>query len=195
MHKRHILPKDEDRRLLHPRDPTQMSYYPHKPIMAFPPYHYNNAVSMPSVYPMWGQLTGHPANIQMWGPPSYPPWQPSESWHWKPSYPGVIMLVILRSKVNLFCKACYSLGRSFDICIILILQLHADAWGCPVMSQPLQGGYSSYPQVSMPMKMSTLCFCTRHLIFFFFSNLLILFHTHCFYTADCSRGSQYKCSR
>ncbi|KAM5573287.1 two-component response regulator-like APRR2 [Rosa sericea] len=114
MHKRHILPKDDDRRLLHPRDPTQMSYYPHKPIMAFPPYHYNSAVSMPPVYPMWGQPASHPANIQMWGSPSYPPWQVSESWHWKPSYPG----------------------------------LHADAWGCPVMPQPLQGGYSSYPQVA-----------------------------------------------
>ncbi|XP_050377936.1 two-component response regulator-like APRR2 isoform X2 [Argentina anserina] len=114
MHKRHILPKDEDRRMLHPRDPTQMCYYPHKPIMAFPPYHYNNGVSMPPVYPMWGQPASHPSNIQMWGPPSNPPWQSSDSWHWKPPYPG----------------------------------LHADAWGCPVMPQPLQGGYSSYPQTA-----------------------------------------------
>ncbi|KAL6175951.1 hypothetical protein ACLB2K_052589 [Fragaria x ananassa] len=114
MHKRHILPKDEDRRLLHPRDPTQMSYYPHKPIMAFPPYHYNSAVSMLGVYPMWGQPASHPANNQMWGQPSYPPWQASENWHWKPSYQA----------------------------------LHADAWGCPVMPQPLQGGYSSYPQTA-----------------------------------------------
>ncbi|KAL6183580.1 hypothetical protein ACLB2K_044991 [Fragaria x ananassa] len=114
MHKRHILPKDEDRRLLHPTDPTQMSYYSHKPIMAFPPYHYNSAVSMPGVYPMWGQPASHPANIQMWGQPSYPPWQASENWHWKPSYQA----------------------------------LHADAWGCPVMPQPLQGGYSSYPQTA-----------------------------------------------
>ncbi|XP_048447527.1 two-component response regulator-like APRR2 [Pyrus x bretschneideri] len=124
MHKRHILPKEEDRRLLQPhhtRDPIhQRSYYPysHRPIMAFPPYHYTNpTLSMPPAYPMWGSqppASSHPATVQMWGQPGYPhsQWQPSDqSWqYWNP-YPG----------------------------------LQADAWGCPVMP-PEQGGYSSYPQ-------------------------------------------------
>lgn len=44
-----------------------------------------------------------------------------------------------------------------------MLQMQADAWGCPVMP-PLQGGYPSYPQVSMPMKTSTFCLCIGHLI-------------------------------
>ncbi|PQQ01976.1 two-component response regulator-like APRR2 [Prunus yedoensis var. nudiflora] len=90
MHKRHILPKEDDRRLPHPRDPIQRSYYPQnqKPIMAFPPYHYNNSLSMAPVYPMWGQPGSQPAGVQMWGSPGYPQWQPSESWHWKP-YQGM----------------------------------------------------------------------------------------------------------
>ncbi|KAM1067695.1 hypothetical protein FF1_022899 [Malus domestica] len=127
MHKRHILPKDEDRRLPPPHHPPgardqthQTSYYPHshRPIMAFPPYHYNNTtLSMPPAYPMWGSQPpagSHPATVQMWGQPGYPHshWQLSDqSWqYWNP-YPG----------------------------------MQAEAWGCPVMP-PEQGGYSSYPQ-------------------------------------------------
>ncbi|OMO77186.1 hypothetical protein CCACVL1_15170 [Corchorus capsularis] len=86
MHRRHILPKEDDRRWPQ-RDQTQRSCFPHKPIMAFPPYHSNHVVPVSPVYPMWG-APPHPANIQMWGSPGYPPWQPTESWHWKP-YPGV----------------------------------------------------------------------------------------------------------
>lgn len=94
MHKRHILPKEEDRRWANPRDPMQRNYYPQKPIMAFPPYHSSHALAMPAIYPMWGQPAGgHPAGVQMWGPPSYPPWQPPESWHWKP-YTGVMFLIL-----------------------------------------------------------------------------------------------------
>ncbi|KAF3449486.1 hypothetical protein FNV43_RR10214 [Rhamnella rubrinervis] len=90
MHKRHILPKDEDRRWPNPRDPMQRNYCPQKPIMAYPPYHSNHALPIPSIYPMWGQPPGsHPASVQMWGPPSYPPWQPPESWHWKPYNTGM----------------------------------------------------------------------------------------------------------
>ncbi|XP_007039580.2 PREDICTED: two-component response regulator-like APRR2 [Theobroma cacao] len=85
MHRRHILPKEDDRRWPQ-RDQTQRSCYPHKPIMAFPPYHSNHVVPVGPLYPMWG-APPHPANIQMWGSPGYPPWQPAESWHWKP-YPG-----------------------------------------------------------------------------------------------------------
>ncbi|XP_021295704.1 two-component response regulator-like APRR2 isoform X2 [Herrania umbratica] len=85
MHRRHILPKEDDPRWPQ-RDQTQRSCYPHKPIMAFPPYHSNHVVPVGPLYPMWG-APPHPANIQMWGSPGYPPWQPTESWHWKP-YPG-----------------------------------------------------------------------------------------------------------
>ncbi|XWS49210.1 hypothetical protein CRYUN_Cryun13aG0144300 [Craigia yunnanensis] len=85
MHRRHILPK-EDRRWPQ-RDQTQRSCYPHKPIMAFPPYHSNHVVPVGPPYPMWG-APPHPASIQMWGSQGYPPWQPTESWHWKP-YTGV----------------------------------------------------------------------------------------------------------
>ncbi|TYI70074.1 hypothetical protein E1A91_D08G196800v1 [Gossypium mustelinum] len=85
MHKRHILPKEDDRRWPQ-RDQTQRSCHPHKPIMAFPPYH-SNPVPVGPVYPMWG--TPHPASIQTWGSQGYyHPWQPTESWQWKP-YPGV----------------------------------------------------------------------------------------------------------
>ncbi|KAA3469197.1 Two-component response regulator-like APRR2 [Gossypium australe] len=85
MHKRHILPKEDDRRWPR-RDQTQRSCHPHKPIMAFPPYH-SNPVPVGPVYPMWG--TPHPASIQTWGSQGYyHPWQPTESWQWKP-YPGV----------------------------------------------------------------------------------------------------------
>ncbi|MBA0576351.1 hypothetical protein Golob_024800 [Gossypium lobatum] len=85
MHKRHILPKEDDRRWPQ-RDQTQSSCHPHKPIMAFPPYH-SNPVPVGPVYPMWG--TPHPASIQTWGSQGYyHPWQPTESWQWK-LYPGV----------------------------------------------------------------------------------------------------------
>ncbi|KAK8341693.1 hypothetical protein V6Z11_A08G185800 [Gossypium hirsutum] len=85
MHKRHILPKEDDPRWPR-RDQTQRSCHPHKPIMAFPPYH-SNPVPVGPVYPMWG--APHPASIQTWGSHGYyHPWQPTESWQWKP-YPGV----------------------------------------------------------------------------------------------------------
>uniref|UniRef100_A0A5B7ATR7 Putative two-component response regulator-like APRR2 n=1 Tax=Davidia involucrata TaxID=16924 RepID=A0A5B7ATR7_DAVIN len=88
MHRRHILPKEDDRRWPYPRDPTQRSYYPHKPVMAFPPYHSNHTLPAGQVYPAWGQPSSYPAGVQMWGTPCYPAWQPTESWHWKP-YPGM----------------------------------------------------------------------------------------------------------
>ncbi|XP_024026471.1 two-component response regulator-like APRR2 isoform X1 [Morus notabilis] len=88
MHKRHILPKEDDRRWPRPPDTVQRNYYPQQPIMAYPSYHSNHAVPVPPVYPMWGQPGSHPTGVQVWGPPAYPPWQPAESWHWKP-YPGM----------------------------------------------------------------------------------------------------------
>ncbi|CAI0418390.1 unnamed protein product [Linum tenue] len=123
MHKRHILPKSDDRRWpQQQKDQTKRSYYPtHKPIMAYPPpYHQHSNHPFPpnsSVYPMWGATAAagiHPPEVQMWGHPGYLPWaaSPAESWHWKP-YPA----------------------------------MHAEAWGCPVMPQPPpQLPYNCLPQ-------------------------------------------------
>ncbi|KAK9266897.1 hypothetical protein L1049_027156 [Liquidambar formosana] len=88
MHRRHILPKEDDRRWPHPGDPMQRGYYQHKPVMAYPPYHPNHALPTNQVYSMWAQPGSHPAGVQMWGPPSYPAWQPADGWLWNP-YPGM----------------------------------------------------------------------------------------------------------
>lgn len=88
MHRRHILPKEDDRKWPHARDQMLRNYYPHKPIMAFPPYHSNHLVPTGPVYPVWGAPSNHLAAVQMWAPPGYPPWQQAESWNWKP-YPGM----------------------------------------------------------------------------------------------------------
>ncbi|XP_020206071.1 two-component response regulator-like APRR2 isoform X2 [Cajanus cajan] len=86
MHKRQILPKEEDRKWLNPRE---KSYCVQRPIMAFPPYHSNHTLPLAPVYPMWGQSGNQTAGMQIWGSPGYPMWQPTaESWHWKP-FPGV----------------------------------------------------------------------------------------------------------
>ncbi|TKY55544.1 Two-component response regulator APRR2 [Spatholobus suberectus] len=86
MHKRQILPKEEDRKWLNQRE---RSYCAQRPIMAFPPYHYNHTLPLAPVYPMWGQSGSQTAGMQIWGSPGYPMWQPTaESWHWKP-FPGV----------------------------------------------------------------------------------------------------------
>lgn len=85
MHRRHILPKEDDRRWS-----QQRSYYQHKPIMAYPPPHSNHTFQLSPVYPVWGAAAGQPPGVQMWcSSPGYSPWLPSESWYWKP-YPGVI---------------------------------------------------------------------------------------------------------
>lgn len=88
MHRRHILPKEDERQWTQHRDQVQRSYYPHKPIMAYPPYHSNHALPPGPVYPMWGATGSHTAGVHMWGPPGYSPWPPTESCHWKP-YPGM----------------------------------------------------------------------------------------------------------
>ncbi|CAN0908255.1 Two-component response regulator-like APRR2 [Linum grandiflorum] len=116
MHRRHILPKEDERRWPQQhKDGTKRSYYLQKPIMAYPPYHSTQAFPPNYVHPMWEVAaaagTHPPPGLQMVGPPGYPPWPSStESWHWKP-FPG----------------------------------LHADAWGCPVMPQP-QFPYTCLPQ-------------------------------------------------
>lgn len=98
MHKRHILPKEDDRRWPHTRDLMQRSYYPHRPIMAFPSYHSNHTLSPAPIYPTWGPPGGHPAGVPMWGSPGYPTWQPTDNWHWKP-YLGVMHVFV---KTNVF---------------------------------------------------------------------------------------------
>lgn len=80
MQQRHILPKER-------------SYYPRKPVMAFPPYHSTRALPGGQVYPAWVPPSNYPTGVQMWGSPCYPPWQSAESWHWKP-YPTVKLTIL-----------------------------------------------------------------------------------------------------
>ncbi|XP_019424347.1 PREDICTED: two-component response regulator-like APRR2 isoform X2 [Lupinus angustifolius] len=86
--KRPTLPREENRRWTNQKDSIQRNYYVQRPIMAYPPYHPNHTISPVPVYPMWGQPGSQTDGVQVWGPPGYPMWQPSESWHWKP-FPGV----------------------------------------------------------------------------------------------------------
>ncbi|XP_058764969.1 two-component response regulator-like APRR2 isoform X2 [Vicia villosa] len=89
MHKRHILPKQEDRKWLYQRDPMQRGYCFQRPIMPCPPSYYSNhALPQAPLYPMWGQSGSQMAGMPIWGPSSYPVWQPTESWHWQP-FPGM----------------------------------------------------------------------------------------------------------
>ncbi|KAK7386310.1 hypothetical protein VNO78_26455 [Psophocarpus tetragonolobus] len=86
MHKRQILPKEEDRKWLNQRE---RSYCVQRPIMAFPPYHSNPTLPLAPVYPMWGQSGTQTAGMQIWSSSGYPMWQPTaESWNWKP-FPGM----------------------------------------------------------------------------------------------------------
>ncbi|KAK6935030.1 SANT/Myb domain [Dillenia turbinata] len=86
MQRRHILPKEEERRWPNPRDPNRSPYYPRNPVMAFPSYHSNHAFPSAPIYPVWGR---QPAGFPVWGSRSYPMWQQSENWLWKP-YPAGI---------------------------------------------------------------------------------------------------------
>ncbi|CAK8562624.1 unnamed protein product [Lathyrus sativus] len=89
MHKRHILPKQEDRKWLNQRDPMQRSYCLQRPIMPGPPAYYSNHTLPPApLYPMWGQTGSQMAGMPSWGPSGYPLWQPTETWHWQP-FPGM----------------------------------------------------------------------------------------------------------
>ncbi|XP_057478366.1 two-component response regulator-like APRR2 [Actinidia eriantha] len=89
MQRRHILPKEDVKRAPLPRDLSQRNYYPHKHVMAFPPYPSNPILPSGQVYPAWGHPPGsYLTGAQIWGHAFYPPWQPMESWHWKP-YSGM----------------------------------------------------------------------------------------------------------
>lgn len=90
MHRRHILPKEDERRWPHSRDGVTRSYYPHRPIMAYPTHHPGHPLPPGAAYPVWGAPpSNHPAGMQMWGPPGYLPWPSPENWHWKTAYPAV----------------------------------------------------------------------------------------------------------
>ncbi|KAL1354475.1 two-component response regulator-like APRR2 isoform X2 [Arachis hypogaea] len=84
LHKRQMMPKEEDRRWQNQRDTVRWK----RPVMAYPPHHYNHGLSPPPVYPMWGQSGTQTTGAQFWGPPGYTWLQPTENWHWKP-FPGV----------------------------------------------------------------------------------------------------------
>ncbi|XP_027914117.1 two-component response regulator-like APRR2 isoform X2 [Vigna unguiculata] len=88
MHKRQSAPGEEDRKWHNQRDAMQRSFYLQRPIMAYPPYHSTQTLSPGPIYPMWGQPGSQTAGVQIWGPPAYPLWHPTESWNWKP-YPGM----------------------------------------------------------------------------------------------------------
>ncbi|XP_075641453.1 two-component response regulator-like APRR2 isoform X2 [Castanea sativa] len=88
MHRRHILPREQERRWPRSRDLMQRNYYQQRPIMAFPPYHSNHTLSTAPIYPIWGQPSSQQAGAQLWGQPGYPALQPTNNWHWNP-YPGM----------------------------------------------------------------------------------------------------------
>ncbi|KAL5064183.1 hypothetical protein RYX36_025920 [Vicia faba] len=89
MHKRHILPKQEDLKWLYQRDPMQRGYCFQRPLMPCPPSYYSNrTLPLAPLYPMWGQSGSQMAGMPIWGTSSYPFWQRTESWHWQP-FPGM----------------------------------------------------------------------------------------------------------
>lgn len=88
MHRRHILPKEQERRWPRSRDLIQRNYYQQRPVMAYPSYHSNHTLSTAPIYPVWGQPGSQQAGAQLWGQPGYPAWQPTNNWHWNP-HPGM----------------------------------------------------------------------------------------------------------
>lgn len=112
MHKRQIIHTDEDRKWPNRRDPMQRNYCMQRPIMAYPPYHSNHTFPPAPAYSMWGQHGSQTAGVPIWSPPGYPLWQPTESWHWKPYPPGVILLSETKAGYTFFpfiCLACLRL--------------------------------------------------------------------------------------
>lgn len=78
--RRHILPKANERRWPNPNSMQRNYYNPHKPVMAYPPYHSNQALSGSQVYPGWVPTANYPTHL--WSPPYYPSWQSGESWQY-----------------------------------------------------------------------------------------------------------------
>lgn len=79
LHRRHILPKEEDRRW-----PHHVNSAPQNPVMAYPPYYPHHNLPPGQLHPpSWSPY--YSSGSLMWGSPYYPQWQlPTESWHWKP---------------------------------------------------------------------------------------------------------------
>nr|XP_018678067.1 PREDICTED: two-component response regulator-like APRR2 isoform X1 [Musa acuminata subsp. malaccensis] len=85
MHRRHVLPKDEDRRWQADKDPTQRGYIP-RPILAYPPYHTDCGAPTNQIYPFWVHPNYHTHGV---GQAGYTRWHPPpQSWPWK-TYPVV----------------------------------------------------------------------------------------------------------
>ena len=132
------MPKEDDRRWPHHREQVPRSYYPYKPIMAYPPYHSNHDLPNSPVYPMWGTTGSHTASMHTWGTPSYLPWPPAEIWHRKP-YLGVT-LVKLNTIIEIIffspCLACFKTDGiiifwNFECsCLIFAYFYISDACGC-----------------------------------------------------------------
>ncbi|CAL9782255.1 unnamed protein product [Musa acuminata subsp. burmannicoides] len=88
MHRRHILPKDQDRRWQPHRDSTARGCIS-RPILAYPPYHPNYGAPTNQIYPVWGHPNYRSHGVQMWGHAGYTAWHPPpQSWPWK-TYPLV----------------------------------------------------------------------------------------------------------
>lgn len=94
MHKRHILPKDDDRRWQHHADSMRRGNVP-RSLVPIPPYRYNYGYPTGQAYPAWGHPGYHPSGVQMWNHAAIQPWpRPPESWTWK-HYSGVILMCAL----------------------------------------------------------------------------------------------------
>ncbi|KAJ8464602.1 hypothetical protein OPV22_027154 [Ensete ventricosum] len=88
MHRRHVLPKDEDRRWQAHKDPTQRGYIP-RPIWAYPPNHPNCGAPTNQIYPFWVHPNCHTHGVQVWGQAGDTRWHPPpQSWPRK-TYPMV----------------------------------------------------------------------------------------------------------
>ncbi|KAI5655857.1 hypothetical protein M9H77_33044 [Catharanthus roseus] len=89
MHRRHILPKEDERKWPRLGDSAQRNHYAQKPVMAYPPYHPSQTLPAGQIYPAWVPPGSYPNGVHMWGSPYYPGWQlPAESWQWRP-YSGM----------------------------------------------------------------------------------------------------------
>ncbi|KAG0449854.1 hypothetical protein HPP92_027071 [Vanilla planifolia] len=85
MHRRHILPKDGDKRWQVTREFQQKGYM-QKPIMAFTPYHSSNSAPPSNAYTIWPHPSYHLPHVQLWGHSGMPSWHlPQGNWQWKTS--------------------------------------------------------------------------------------------------------------
>nr|GMD94191.1 two-component response regulator-like APRR2 isoform X1 [Ipomoea batatas] len=83
MHRRQILPKENEWKWPLSRDSTQRSCYPSKPVVAFPQYHSAPTVPAGQFYSAWAHPGSYPG-AHVWGSPyHYPGWQPTDDWNWQ----------------------------------------------------------------------------------------------------------------